>query len=133
MKVRSGYVSNSSSSSFIIAYKEDAELKLGRSGKSITMRDFIDAVERSTRDWSSDETQLVAYGEENVVEREQERWSYDDSKEMLDGLGKFIEKHRKKGVEFATVKISYHDKFTRTLYDAFKESKKLIEYNEQEE
>ena len=133
MRTRANYVSNSSSSSFIIAYKADAELKLGKSKQSISMQDFINAIDRMARDWSSDETQLVACGEENVLEREQNRWSYDDDKTFLDGLEKFIEKNRKKDVEFATIRISYHDKFTRTLYDAFKEAKKLVEYDEQEE
>ena len=133
MIVRLGYVSNSSSSSCTIAYKGDAVLRLGRSGKVISMNDFIDAVDKMSRDWSSDSTQLVAYGAENVVERERERWSYDDGKDVVEGLEKFIGKYEKKGMEFATIRIAYSDKFTRTLYDAFKELKKLVEYNEQEE
>ena len=134
MKIRSGYVSNSSSSSFIVAFDENAKVKLGESDE-FTIDDFFEVVERSNRNWSSDETSLVASGEENVRCHEKDRWSYDydEGRKYLKELEGFFDSNRRKGVDFATVRISYHDKMALKLYNAFKQAGGIIEFNEQEE
>ena len=133
MKLRSGYVSNSSSSSFVIAYDEDAELKFAECDMSFTVEDFMDFIDRSTRNWSSDETCVSANGEENVYDYEKSRLSgYDinEDRKYMKELEDFMESN--KGKEFSVIRISYHDDFVRKMYDAFKSTGKIVEFNERE-
>ena len=126
-------MSNSSSSSFVIAYDEDAELKFVECDMSFTVEDFMDFIDRSTRDWSSDETCVSANGEENVYDYEKSRLSgydIDEDRKYMKELEEFMESN--KGKEFSVIRISYHDDFVRKMYNAFKSTGKIVEFNEQE-
>ena len=134
MKTREGYVSNSSSSSFIVAYDSSAELKFADCEASFGIDDFMEFVDRSNRGWSSDETCVVANGAENVVDYERSRLSGydpDEDRKYMKSLEEFIA--RNEGKEISTVRISYHDDFVRKIYDAFKKTGGISEFREQEE
>lgn len=134
MKIRNSYVSNSSSSSYIIAYDKDAELKFSDCEISFTMDDFMDFIDRQTRNWSSDETCISANGDENVYDYEKSRLSgydIDEDKKYMDELEKFMDDN--KGREFSVIRISYHDDFVKKMYNAFKSTGKIVEFREQEE
>lgn len=134
MKTRHGFVSNSSSSSFVFAYDENAELKMDNGSSSFTMDDFREVIDRMNRDWSSDSTCIVADGKENVLDYEKEHLSgydEDEDRKYMDSLESFIDSHD--GMDVSTIRISYHDKLARKMYDAFKASGMIVEFKEQEE
>ena len=125
MKIRSNYVSNSSSSSYIIVYDEDASIKMKDFEWSV--QDLIDYIENISHDWSSECTQIKAIGKESSIEFIKDRWSDDEySREII----KKIEKSKKNGA--AILNISYHDPVTKKLFDWLKNRKKIKLITEEE-
>ena len=125
MKIRSNYVSNSSSSSYIIVYDEDASIKM--KDFEWYVQDFIDYMENISHDWSSECTQVKAIGKESSIEFIKDRWSDD---EYYREIIKKIEKSKKNGA--AVLNISYHDPVTKKLFDWLKSRKKIEVINEEE-
>ena len=105
MKIRNGFVSNSSSSSFIVAYKneEEAETCVTCGKKAIPFRLIREKIQESTNsdtEWRTDDY-------EELVERIKE-WKdeeLDKKLQVLKGLG----------FSFAMFDISYHDNLMNSL------------------
>lgn len=116
MKIRSGFVSNSSSSSFIIAVKNTVECShCKRKDKN-----FLDIVEAVGGD-GYEETKVSARGYSNVVEwiKNSSNYVYEDETERKrwDVVFEKIEKADKSGHEIGSIEISYHDGFANEELD----------------
>jgi len=110
MKNRNGFVSNSSSSSFVIAIKKDGETcpRCGRSDP-----DILDAINQ--REKYSDETCVDGMGIDAVLEYADELDECDcplAAKQIREEVAKH--EHDDKW-EFAIISISYHDSPIETM------------------
>ena len=126
MKTRTGFVSNSSSSSFIVAVKKSD--KCPHCGR--TDPDFIDLIE--TIGGSSDGyecTKLRARGAEQVfqrIEKENFEWCDDAEKKAWEKrFGDWL-KAEEKGYAIADIEISYHDEATSNLFQDLRERKAVL-------
>jgi len=109
MKSRNGFVSNSSSSSFLIAYKDSNKCEhCGRKDPCI-----VDMVREHSTEWS--DTTINAEGIENILDYKKCNYGYDE-KELQDIVDR-AKKIEAKGKEwgFADVDISYHDETLNDL------------------
>jgi hypothetical protein len=111
MKIRSGFVSNSSSSSFIIAINDKMCTcpTCGRRDKNI-----FDIIERNSSGYY-DETRVKAVGAKEVIDYITDNW-YDSerNKELIEKIkaagdaGKYI----------GLIDISYHDELSNDEYNS---------------
>ena len=126
MKVRSGFVSNSSSSSFVIAVKKGCPCPTcGRT--DINFLDLVETMGRNNSD-SYEATQLHRRGAHDVydeIERDNENWwSPEERKRWANYLGDWIAKEEE-GYEIGYVEISYHDEATNTIFNDLKDRKAI--------
>lgn len=145
MKTRISFVSNSSSSSFILVFRDDAKFNLVNpntgddSGVRITVDDLKDMIE-SCEYVHSESSRIKASGVENTIdclaEEATEEADYDyypgnTRRKRLESarveMRGIIEKEMKSGGfnDAVVVKISYDDKFIRNLIDGFVKSKQM--------
>jgi hypothetical protein len=106
MKIRSNYVSNSSSSSFIVSYDENAkEILISQNGTKIiySVKDFIDEID-SKYEIHGDSTMMERKGADAIYNYAKEWWSEKDLKELKAFLDKNPEHHK------AEFQIEYCDK-----------------------
>lgn len=114
MKIRSNYVSNSSSSSFIIEFG-NREDNVTISGEEISMQDFLDAFYpncfeteiKEITDDREDKKELIKVIDEYI------NWSSDEDKNKLTELKKDIQTSEK---TFARFDISYHNKALNFMF-----------------
>ena len=113
MKIRNGFVSNSSSSSFVIAYKKADKTPCKTCGRS-DIDDFVELVRKSENDGDSN---VNAEGLEEVLKslEEQLEWTSDERKGRIKDVMKKLKKLVKEGYEVADVSISYHNETLNTL------------------
>jgi len=107
MKTRKTLVSNSSSTSFIIAYKNSDKCPTcGRSDHDLT-----EIIDRVSDDDNSERTHVEIRGFDNVMEHIQTEWGCDwndiDPVLMVDKLNEFKSTHQ--NWEFILGSVSYHD------------------------
>ena len=112
MKTRSGFVSNSSSSSFIIAYKKADKTPCPTCGRCDT-DNFIDLVRRV----DDGDTSIDAEGLEGVVERLRGclEWESEEGKKETRTLIKEVKKLVKEDWEVADISVSYHNETLKDL------------------
>lgn len=139
MKVRCGYVSNSSSSSFLVMYKNNVSLNFFKDdGKNstvlaqFTFDDFLKLVDHFNN-WASDSTQVVADGLEEVKsyfadEDADYRYEEDHVKEKLEKL----EANVKDYPNAAILRISYDNEMISKLLEGFIATGSVIQLDDQE-
>lgn len=152
MRVRTGYVSNSSSSSFLVMYRDGAKMKLVPSRRRkaskapegaaaspaaqepkkasyLTFDMLLDLIERSPN-YCSECTELNALGYDSVVDYLREADSYGYTRyeqEWSDGLVKRMEELSSEYPEAALFHVSYSDKLVRELLRMFIDSGEVVE------
>ena len=135
MKVRSGYVSNSSSSSFIVMYNDDSRLlmKPSKTGKgkrkpakelSFKFDEFLELADRYNHDISED-TCVKADGYESVKDYLTDSDGYGYTRfdiEYAQKIVDLLEKNHNEYEEAAYIQVAYSDKFVRNLLKLFIDS-----------
>ena len=121
MKLGLGYISNSSSSSFVVAFKKAAMSKpcehCGRKDP-----DFLDILQNKI-DYDSYNTSIAARGYADVVKEIQENW-FDSEKK--NGHLEELKKYKSKEWETAVIELSYHDATIHKLKNNLVESGAMV-------
>lgn len=109
MKVRAGYVSNSSSSSFIISYNPEAKTILkSDNGVEIEFRviDFINEIRNKYDDYGEC-TMINREGSDSIYSYNAEWWEEETVKELKNFLDKNPQDYKME------LQINYNDKFIK--------------------
>lgn len=120
MKIRNGFVSNSSSSSFIVAVKESNKCPTcGRSDKS-----FLD---RMPKEGEYEETHIRAMGSETIAKQYVDNWGINmGNSEEIDKVASLMGEmvaFEKMGYVVAFIEISYHDENTNDEFNTLRDNK----------
>lgn len=111
MKTRNGFVSNSSSSSYIIAIKVSKKCECcGRSDPDILT--LIEAAEAYNDDNS------VKATDEDVIKHIEEYFEYDNK--TMEEIKSKINKAIKNGLKVAEISISYHNDAIKEIFESMK-------------
>lgn len=117
MKIRLNYVSNSSSSSYIVEFK-DLEQIVRISGEEISVQDFIDAINYNSYNSSETELyQIIIDDEEraDLLKLINEQYLVYANKENKVKLKQLVNDIKNTDKKFIRFDISYHNKALRFL------------------
>jgi hypothetical protein len=123
MKTRNGFVSNSSSSSFIVAVKQhsDACPTCGRRDP-----DFLDMVEHMGNSDGYETTKLHHRTAQDIWEKGEESRGYQPQNRGKSPLFGVMVDAEHKGYKVAEIEISYHDTSTTEMMSQMEATKNLI-------
>lgn len=125
MKIRSSFVSNSSSSSYIIEF-EDLFKTIRIAGEEISVKDFFDAIQSNQYDQETEMHECTYYDSDDnddLIERIDSKleWAEDEYKVNLIELKKDIDANRdNKKTYFARFDLSYHNHALNFLFRLLK-------------
>lgn len=125
MKVRNGFVSNSSSASFIVAVKQGTPCPTCKR----TDVDFLDLVEQIGAHADYEDTELKARGIEDIWKRWKDdilEYCGDDERKEYEVLLQLMKDAESKGYKVGEVEISYRDPSTEKLLHELEERKSLV-------
>lgn len=112
MKIRQGFISNSSSTSFIAIFKIDND-KCPHCGR--TDPNFLDILANISKDWeNSDASRIESMDKETIIRTVMDDWDNETlSNEIL---------HRNIGEneKISHFQISYHDDFIKNMFEELK-------------
>lgn len=123
MKTRQGFVSNSSSSSFIVGLKVDSTECPHCHRKDANFFDRLEAL--GERTW--DESRMKARGVDDVLAQLKEYYTTPDPEDMetYNRLAKEAVELSHRGFEIGSVEISYHDDDLNDEFRALRETGKV--------
>jgi len=125
MKTRFGFVSNSSSSNYVIVLKiQKASEKCPHCGRSDpNPHDFLGILEKS----KACDSQVNAVGIDDII-KERLEWNYfrEDNKQKIAEFREILEKYDNGEFIIADVDISYHDEMTKDVFNEMKESGDVV-------
>ena len=125
MKLRNGFVSNSSSASFIVAVKQGE--KCPHCGR--TDVDFLDLVEAMGSKADSEDTELKARGSEQIwgrLTKDVLQYCGEEEKKKFEKIFGLMLTAEEKGYKVGEVEISYHDPSTENLMNDLKRREFLV-------
>jgi hypothetical protein len=125
MKVRTGFVSNSSSASFVVAVKQTE--KCPHCGRSDV--DFLDLVEQIGAKADYEDTELKARGAQAIWDKwEKDILPYcgEEEKKSYEHLFGLMVEAEHKGYKVGEVEISYRDPSTEALMNDLAGRKSLV-------
>ena len=121
MKIRGGFISNSSSSSFIIEYK-DSYQPIRVEGQDISLNDLFDYMDDYNYSCETTVHEITNENDESKVSLleyidYQIQWVDDEVKQKLLNLKEDIKVNKS---TFARIELSYHDKIGRFIFNLLK-------------
>ena len=125
MKIRNGFVSNSSSASFIVAVKQGD--KCPHCGR--TDVDFLDLVEKMGAKADYEDTELKSRGPQDIWNKwEKDILPYcgEEEKKDHEQIFRLMLEAEEKGYKVGEVEISYHDSSTESLLHDLEARKSLV-------
>jgi len=129
MKTRFGFVSNSSSSNYIIVLKvQKASEKCPHCGRSDpNPHNFLEILERS----KACDSQVNAVGIDDII-KERLEWNYlgeslgEEHERKVAEFRKILEKYDNGEFIIADVDISYHDEITKDVFNEMRERGDIV-------
>ena len=120
MKIRQGFVSNSSSSSFVVAVKEQISEPCPHCGRKDD--GFLDKLEKSS--YQIDGNCVISRGKNDTIEEVKTNYWMDEveEKELTDKISSYADK----GYDVAYIAISHHDDGMRLEMQILEKSEKLV-------